>query len=218
MATLFIFARADWFNPVPRALTEIRTALYNHYRCDCGSGDFSNSTKTGCPVESSDQGRVLIEFVAYPLNSKTRCTIASNRLSKPGFNLRMCSTKVILWFLLAGFTILSSAAEFNCPQGEPVLADIGGGVIMRTCRWEKAANVTVRTGPLELVKNGVLILRLETDSNGKLHGQYTVWNDAGQMTENGNYLKGLKEGIWTATNENGDSETFHYRAGVIVEP
>lgn len=98
------------------------------------------------------------------------------------------------------------------------MADLGNGVIMHTCMWEKAANVTVRTGPLELIKNGVLILKLTTDSNGKLHGQFTSWNDVGEMTENGNYLKGLKEGIWTVTNKNGDSETLHYRAGVIVEP
>ena len=84
--------------------------------------------------------------------------------------------------------------------------------------WEKAANVTVRAGPLELIKNGVLILKLETDSNGKLHGQYTSWNDAGEITENGNYIGGLKEGIWTLTSKDGSSETLLYRAGVIVEP
>ena len=89
---------------------------------------------------------------------------------------------------------------------------------MRTCLWQKSANITVRTGPLRLVKNGVLILRLETNSNGKLHGQYTSWNDAGEMTENGTYLEGLKEGIWTVTGENGDAKIFHYRAGVIYEP
>lgn len=89
---------------------------------------------------------------------------------------------------------------------------------MRTCMWEKAANVTVRVGPLELVKNGVLILRLETDLKGKLHGRYTSWNDTGEMTETGNYYEGLKEGIWTVTDDNGDNETVHYQAGVMVAP
>jgi hypothetical protein len=127
-------------------------------------------------------------------------------------------TIILLCLLLSGFPILVSATEFKCPQGGPVLAELGGGVIMRTCMWEKAANVTVRAGPLELIKNGVLILKLETDSNGKLHGQYTSWNDAGEITENGNYLEGLKEGVWTLTSKDGSSETLHYRAGVIVEP
>ena len=147
-----------------------------------------------------------------------RRDMAGTRSPKPGFSVRIHLMRVILCFLLPGFTMLSSAAEFNCSRGAAVLADLGGGVIMRTCMWEKAANETVRAGPLELVKNGVLILRLETDSNGKLHGRYTSWSDAGKITENGNYLEGLKEGIWTITNQNGDSEIFHYRAGVIIEP
>jgi len=138
--------------------------------------------------------------------------------SKIGVSYHTLPLSFILFVLLAGFTILPNAAEFDCPLGSAVLADLGDGVIMRTCMWEKAENVTIRTGPLELIKNGVLILKLATDSNGKLHGPFTSWNDAGEMTENGNYLKGLKEGIWTVTNKNGDSETLHYRAGVIVEP
>jgi len=139
-------------------------------------------------------------------------------LSKPDTSVHKLSLNFFFFFLLVGLTISLYAGEFSCPQGSTVLADLGDGVIMRTCMWEKAENVTIRTGPLELIKNGVLILKLATDSNGKLHGQFTSWNDAGEMTENGNYLKGLKEGIWTVTNKNGDSETLHYRAGVIVEP
>jgi hypothetical protein len=38
------------------------------------------------------------------------------------------------------------------------------------------------------------------------------------MTENGNYIEGLKEGIWTVISKNGDSKIVHYRAGAIVEP
>lgn len=137
---------------------------------------------------------------------------------EPDCSVRIRSARIRLLSLLTGFSLLASATEFTCPQGETVLADLGDGVTMRTCLWQKSTNVTVRTGPLELVKNGVLILRLETNSNGKLHGQYTSWNDAGEMTENGNYLEGLKDGIWTVINENGDTKTFHYRAGVIFEP
>lgn len=137
---------------------------------------------------------------------------------KPDCSVRIRSARISVLSLLSGFSLLASATEFTCPQGEAVLADLGDGVTMRTCLWQKSANVTIRTGPLELVKNGVLILRLETNSNGKLHGQYTSWNDAGEMTENGGYLEGLKEGIWTVTNENGNTKTFHYRAGVVYEP
>ena len=145
-------------------------------------------------------------------------SIAYARRPKPGSHVRTCSAKTILLFLLTGLAIPSGAAELICPQGGAVLAELGEGVIMRTCMWEKAANVTVRVGPLELVKNGVLILRLETDLKGKLHGRYTSWNDAGEMTETGNYHEGLKDGIWTVTNDNGDNETVHYQAGVMVAP
>lgn len=142
------------------------------------------------------------------LNSRYCCaaTYVSKRLPK-----------FILFLLLASFTIPLSATGFSCPQGQAMLAELGDGVIMRTCMWEKAAKVTVRAGPLELIKNGVLILKLETDSKGKLHGQFTSWNDAGEMTENGKYFKGLKEGVWTVTHANGESETIIYRAGVVVE-
>jgi hypothetical protein len=140
-------------------------------------------------------------------------------VDKPsGIGAHKCSMEIILFFLLAGFTTLPYAAEFNCRQGRAVLADLGDGIIMRTCMLHKAANVTVRAGPLELIKNGILILKLKTDSNGKLHGQFTSWNDAGEMTENGNYVEGLKQGIWTVISKNGDSKIVHYRAGVIVGP
>ena len=144
--------------------------------------------------------------------------MADNRLPKPGSRVRIRSKQTLLLFLLTGLAVPSSAAELICPQGGAVLADLGEGIIMRTCMWEKSATVTVRAGPLELVKNGVLILRLKTDSNGKLHGQFTSWNDAGEMTENGIYHEGLREGIWTVTNDNGDIKTVHYRAGAIVGP
>ncbi len=160
----------------------------------------------------------MIGFVAYLRNRKMRTEMTDTGLSKIGVGFHTLSLKFVLFILFAGFTILPNAAEFDCPQGSALLADLGDGVIMRTCMWEKTANVTVRTGPLELIKNDVLILKLATDSNGKLHGSFTSWNDAGEMTENGNYLKGLKEGKWTVTNKNGDSEILHYRAGVTVEP
>jgi len=125
---------------------------------------------------------------------------------------------IIVFFVCIILTGFSGAAELNCPRGEPVVADLGDGVIMRTCLWQKTPGIAVRSGDLELEKNGVLILKLETDLNGKLHGRFTSWNDAGEITENGNYIGGLKEGPWTVTNENGHSEILHYRAGIIVEP
>lgn len=138
----------------------------------------------------------------------------------PGFGAVYGKNIAVIFVFLVCIIItgFSGAAELNCRRGEPAVADLGDGVIMRTCLWQKTADVTVRSGGLELVKNGVLILKLETDVNGKLHGQFTSWNDAGEVTQIGNYSKGLKEGPWTVTNEEGYSEILHYRAGVIVEP
>jgi hypothetical protein len=130
----------------------------------------------------------------------------------------MRAALIMVFFLIFGFTRATDAAEINCARGEAVHADLGDGVIMRTCMWRNAANITVRTGQLELIKNGVPILKLETDLNGKLHGPYTAWNDAGEVTENGNYVEGLKDGPWTTTHKNGTRKTLHYRAGNIVDP
>jgi hypothetical protein len=157
-------------------------------------------------------------FIADCSSREMHKNMTDSGLPKSASGVGINATIIIAFFLLAAFTRLSGAAEFNCQRGEAVVADLGDGVTMRTCMWQKAVNVTVRTGALELIKNGVLILKLQTDLNGKLHGQFTSWNDAGEITENGNYIEGLKEGPWTVTNENGHSETLHYRAGVNVEP
>ena len=89
---------------------------------------------------------------------------------------------------------------------------------MLTCMWEKEPDVVVRTGPLELVKNGILILRAETNSSGKLHGLYTSWSDEGEILEKGSYFEGLKQGAWIVTNKNGGNETIYYEKGVPLKP
>lgn len=131
---------------------------------------------------------------------------------------RMRATLSMGFLLIFGFMRTTDAAEINCARGGAVHANLGDGVIMRTCMWHNAANIAIRTGPLELIKNGVLILKLETDLNGKLHGPYTAWNDAGEVTEKGNYVEGMKDGPWTTTRKNGVKKTLHYRAGIIVDP
>jgi len=134
------------------------------------------------------------------------------------FRLSMQLPKIISLSLLIGFTQPGSAAALNCENGDPVATDIGGGVILRTCMWQKEPDVVVRTGTLELVKNGVLILRTQTNSNGKLHGQFTSWSDAGVILQKGMYVEGLKQGIWIVIKESGNSESIHYRDGVPVVP
>jgi hypothetical protein len=69
------------------------------------------------------------------------------------------------------------ANDFECELGKEVVAGLGDGVTMRTCRWEKSPGIFVRTGPLQLVKNGILILQLQTDRMGRLQGQYSAWDE-----------------------------------------
>jgi hypothetical protein len=127
-------------------------------------------------------------------------------------------SKIISFLLLIGFLKLVNASQFYCQKGNPVTADLGDGVVMRTCMWQKDQNVLVRVGPLELIKNGILILRTQTNSRGKLHGPFTSWNDDGELLEKGNYTEGLKEGDWIKIKEDGYKETVHYKKGIPIEP
>ena len=151
------------------------------------------------------------------MRSKKR-SIAGRWIGQREYSVANSTVTLVSLFLLASFATSHSASDFACTRGEMVSADLGDGVIMRTCMVAMEANTSVRTGPLELVKNGVLILRLETDANGKLHGRYTTWDDTGEMTESGIYQNGIKEGEWIIVNSNGERKEIHYRAGNVVEP
>lgn len=131
---------------------------------------------------------------------------------------RFSKTVLALAVLLVICAKLYSATGFHCAYGDPVSASLGDGVIMNTCMWEKEPGKVVRAGPFELVKNGVPILRSQTDKNGKLHGSFTSWNDAGEIIENGNYARGLKQGRWLIVDADGNRATVHYDAGVLIEP
>lgn len=125
-------------------------------------------------------------------------------------------TITILIAILTCVPYLISAAAFECALGEEVSANLGEGVTMRTCVWEKEPGVLVRNGALELIKNGILILKTQTDLAGKLHGQYTSWNDQGEVIENGNYNEGQKDGAWLIVGKNGDRETLFFNRGILV--
>ena len=124
--------------------------------------------------------------------------------------------------LLATFLVvapkLPAASGFHCTVGNEVTASLGDGVTMRTCLWEKEPQLVVRAGPLVLVKNGILILKTQTNLAGKLHGDFTSWNDEGVVIVSGTYVEGLKEGPWFETDKDGNSDTIYYRDGVPVEP
>ena len=116
--------------------------------------------------------------------------------------------------LISLLTLQSSgASSFRCDLGDKVVASLGDGVTLHSCSWEKTPGNFVRTGPLQLIKNGILILKLQTDSDGKLQGEYRAWDDFGVLTESGHYLDGLKEGEWRSTDANGNSRVTVYRAG-----
>lgn len=120
-------------------------------------------------------------------------------------------------FLFSLLLLPSQQAQaFYCPFGEPVSASLGDGVIMYTCMWQKEPDLAVRAGPLQLWRNGVLILELRTNSNGKLHGRYSAWSDTGELTDQGKYDDGLKQGAWLETDAEGRQNTLHYRDGVAI--
>jgi hypothetical protein len=130
---------------------------------------------------------------------------------------------ILMLLLLAAVMLMMSlqprpAQAVECALGEATSLSIGDGVILHSCSWEQTPGVFLRTGPMEMVRHGVLILRLHTDRNGKLQGQFSSWDDAGVLTENGHYVDGLKHGEWLVTDANGERRVEHYRAGVLIAP
>lgn len=124
----------------------------------------------------------------------------------------------VMAVLLAGLAGSVSATDIECIVGKKVSADLGEGVTMHTCLWEKEPDLVIRTGPLELVKNGILILQAQTNLDGKLHGEFTSWSDDGVVILKGSYVEGLKQGPWLETDDNGKSQTILYRNGNPVDP
>lgn len=110
------------------------------------------------------------------------------------------------------------ASDFKCPQGDVVVVSLGEGVIMRTCMWEKAPGMVIRTGAFELFKNDILILQSQTNIDGKLHGGFTSWDDSGAVITHGNYVDGLKHGEWLETNPEGVSSSVFYEEGKSLQP
>lgn len=125
---------------------------------------------------------------------------------------------IISFVILINCPGLLSASQFYCQTGDPVTADLGDGVIMRTCMWKQDSGIAIRVGPLELTKNGILILRTQTNPKGKLHGPFRSWNDEGEIQEKGNYVNGLKEGLWVKVQKDGNRESINYKAGIPTEP
>lgn len=116
--------------------------------------------------------------------------------------------------LLTVAFVHSRANEFSCIDGRVAGADLGDGVIMRSCLRETRPGVVVRVGPMELIKNGILILKTQTNLDGQLHGLFSSWNDAGRLQQRGRYHEGLKQGRWLYADGDGPSRVFYYRDGV----
>ncbi len=136
----------------------------------------------------------------------------------------MILAKRILLSMLAGVLAIGAfvfgagvAARVECPLGDAVAADLGGGVVMHTCLWQKAPDEVLRVGALLLVKNGVPILSARTNRNGKLHGLFVSWTDDGVVTERGEYRDGRKQGVWLITDKHGRRAKLYYDDGRLLE-
>ena len=127
-------------------------------------------------------------------------------------------TGLMLVAVLLSMLHLLIEDEFQCPLGNKVNTGLGDGIILQSCSWEKTAGKFVRTGPLQLVRNGILILQLQNDRDGKLQGEYTSWDDDGNIMENGHYRDGLKEGEWQVTDKQGNHNVVTYSAGIALTP
>ena len=114
--------------------------------------------------------------------------------------------------------LLSASSGFHCPQGDPVTANLGEGVIMRSCMWQNDTQQLIRVGPFELVKHGILIVKTQTNMNGQVHGRFTSWTDDGVILKDGEYQNGHKHGAWVETDADGVLRNMHYDRGELVQP
>lgn len=139
-------------------------------------------------------------------------------MTAKGKRLRSMGRICLLIFIIMLFALpqLVDSTEFECPLGEAVVASIGDGVELRSCFWEKSPGVRVRTGALELHRKDLLILRTQTNQDGKLHGQFSSWDDDGKLINQGEYVEGLKQGEWLETDKQGVSRRLFYIEGKPV--
>ena len=123
---------------------------------------------------------------------------------------------LLLLAILVSIAVLvqTRANEFVCVNGRVAVADLGDGVVMRTCLWERKPREVIRTGPLELIKNDILILKTQTNLAGQLHGLYSSWDDSGVLMQRGSYHQGRRQGQWIYADGNGQRRVIYYRAGV----
>ena len=122
-----------------------------------------------------------------------------------------------LWLCLAmTASATDSGGPIDCEAGRAVAADLGDGVVMHTCLAPNAAGELVRAGPLLLVRNGIPILRAQTNRDGRLHGRYLVWDDDGSLAVRGAYRDGRKQGAWLFVGKYGRRTILHYDDGRLV--
>ena len=131
--------------------------------------------------------------------------------------LSTASKLVVGGFLLAFIAQVTADSALHCPRGDPVTAGLGEDVIMRTCLWQNEQQQMVRVGPLELIKNGILILKTQTNLDGQLHGRFTSWSDDGVVIKDGLYRLGRKHGKWLEPDADGNTVEREYDAGKLVQ-
>lgn len=155
--------------------------------------------------------------------STPRAVTPRLRLSRAAGERRASARRRLVRPLLASLAIAGSilfgagaSAQVECPLGNAVVADLGDGVVMHTCLWEKAPGELVRAGPLQLVRNGIPILQAQTNRDGKLHGPYLSWDDDGALTSRGTYRDGVKHGAWLIVDERGRQTRLHYLDGRLI--
>ncbi len=119
-------------------------------------------------------------------------------------------------FLAEAAFATGTGAAVDCNPGQAVTADLGDGVIMHTCLWQKSATETIRVGPLLLIKNGIPILSARTNLDGQLHGRFVSWDDDGGVTIRGTYSEGRKQGAWLVVDEQGRRTTLLYVDGRLL--
>jgi hypothetical protein len=126
----------------------------------------------------------------------------------------------LLWWR-APFTLERMTTESGWEHGDSLKASLppAGQIafLERSRVYRDAHGEYVKDGPTEIFDSRGRRLRLEHWSHGKLHGPWFDWDMAGKEIARGEYIQGLKHGLWIVSKPRRPTTQIKFEQGIARE-